>query len=92
MHKPKITVKKNLIIFHDEHDWLEIFQRIVNEHGPKIHVSYVFRRELGFSVRRHRGLMSANVKKDPTLMYYQDQIHLDFYTESAQSWFQLRYL
>jgi hypothetical protein len=24
--------------------------------------------------------------------YYENQIHLDFYSESAQSWFQLRYL
>jgi hypothetical protein len=25
-------------------------------------------------------------------MYYEDQVHLDFYNESAQSWFMLRYL
>jgi hypothetical protein len=25
-------------------------------------------------------------------MHYQEQIHVDFYNQSAQSWFQLKYL
>jgi hypothetical protein len=25
-------------------------------------------------------------------MHYEDQVHLDFYNESTQSWFQLKYL
>jgi hypothetical protein len=28
----------------------------------------------------------------PSMMHYEDQVHVDFYNEAAQSWFQLRYL
>lgn len=88
----KITVKKNLIIFHNEHEWDTIFARMVKEFGVKIAISFVMKRELGFTVRRHQGLVSANSKKDPSKMYYEQQVHLDFYNESTQSWFLLRYV
>jgi len=91
MHK--VTVKKNLIIFHAPHEWNEIYHQIFVDFGIKMSVSYVLKRELGFVVRHHKGLIHAGgSKKDPSLMYYQDQIHLDFYSDSAQSWFQLKYL
>ena len=53
------------------------------------------RRELGFTVRDHQGLVPAYTKPRPgqeNIMRYQLQVHLDFYTEAAQSWFILKYL
>jgi hypothetical protein len=88
----KVTVKRNLIVFHDPADWEPILQKLVDNHGPTIRISWVMRRELGFTWRNHQGLASANIAKDPNRMYYQAQIHLDFFNESAQSWVQLRYL
>jgi hypothetical protein len=88
----KVTVKRNLIVFHDPADWEPILQKLIQAHGPKISISWVMRRELGFTVRSHLGLAPVGLAKDPTRMFYQPQIHLDFFNESAQSWFQLRYL
>lgn len=88
----KITVKKNLIIFHKPEEWDDLFQVILRDFGTKMAISFVLRRELGFTVRQHTGLMSANSKLDPSLKYYEYQVHLDFYSEAAQTWFQLKYL
>jgi hypothetical protein len=96
----KITVKKNLIIFHNPHDWEPIQYQLGLDYGTKIMISYVCRRELGFTVRHHKGLEPHEkeiweVMKDEGWKHryhYQDQIHLDFYNEAAQSWFMLKYL
>jgi hypothetical protein len=88
----KITVKKNLIIFHKHEEWEKIYQQILQDFGNKMTISFVLKRELGFTVRQHKGLMPANSKLDPSLKYYEYQVHLDFYSESAQTWFQLKYL
>ena len=63
-------------------------------------ISYVCKRELGFTVRRHRGLEQhdettwAVMKSEgwDNRYYYQEQIHLDFYNLSQQTWFVLKYL
>jgi len=81
----QITVKRNLIIFHSPTEWDKIYQQIVLVYGIRMSVSYVIKKELGFTVRRHKGLVPPN-------NYYKDQVHLDFYSEAAQSWFQLKYL
>lgn len=90
---PKITVKKNLIIFHHRGDWIAIYSRILADHGMGMAVRTRLRRELGFTYRDHQhwvnelsGLGGAMVR------YPEEQVHLDFYNEAAQTWFQLRYL
>jgi len=101
----KTTVRPNLIIFHDPQDWEGIRQQLVRDHGAAtLMISWRLRRELGFTVRQHRGLVSWRDKYDVSepwhltyedvrhRMTYEDQIHLDFYSESAQTWFVLRYL
>jgi hypothetical protein len=93
----KVTIKRRLIIFHKPQQWVDIQARLVADYGEKIAISYVMRRELGFSVRRHQGLVPNDPVVEPKLewgssMHYEDQIHLDFYSDAAQSWFQLRYL
>ena len=89
----KPTVKKNLIIIHNCNDWEIIKEKLIDEHGVTILMRHKMKRDLGFTVREHRGLMPVPALKDNKMYYYyEDQIHLDFYNESSLSWFQLRYL
>ena len=97
----KITVKRNLIIFHNPYDWCLLTERIKADYGDKILlISWRLKRKLGFTVRNHKGLEPHD--KDTWEMmksegwdkrhYYQDQIHLDFWTEAQMSFFMLKYL
>ena len=93
----RITIKKNLIIFHKPADWLEIYAAIQRDFGFKMAISFVLKRELGFTVRNHMGLApvekpGVNRYGDKQTHYYEEQVHLDFFSEAAQSWFQLKYL
>ena len=91
MHK--ITVKKNLIVFHHPGDWIDIYSKILQDFGMGMAVRPRMRRELGFVYRHHQGLVpNENPYKDGSNMRYEEQVHLDFYSEAAQSWFQLKYL
>jgi hypothetical protein len=90
---PSIVVRKNLIIFRKPHEWQLIKDQLIQEHGARIGISWVMRRELGFTVRRHQALVPTGYQRDGKPdMRYQDQIHLDFFNQSTQTWFQLRYL
>ncbi len=90
---PKVTVKKNLIIFHRPGEWSDIYAKILQEYGMGMAVRTRLRRELGFTYRHHRGLEpNESPRENGPTHHYQDQVHLDFYNESTQSWFQLRYL
>ena len=97
----KIQIKKNLIIFRKPYEWYELANHLRIEYGQSIMlISSKCKRELGFTVRHHKGL----VPHDPIdweLMkaegwnnryHYEDQIHLDFYNEVQMSWFVLKYL
>jgi hypothetical protein len=96
----KISIKHNLIVFHNPKDWAEINNRLILEHGPAITISWRCKRELGFTVRRHQGLEPHSqenwkVMKDQgwqNRYHYQDQIHPDFYDQACQSFFVLKYL
>jgi hypothetical protein len=96
----KVTIKKNLIIFHRPYEWSEIQQQLTVDFGPSIAISFVCKRELGFTVRRHKGLV-PHPQVEWEIMksqgwdhryHYEDQVHLDFYNEAAQTWFVLKYL
>jgi hypothetical protein len=88
-----ITVKKNLIVFHNKDDWSAIRELILKEHGLRMTISFVMRRDLGFTVRNHTAWISSGKRKgEYELKYPEDQVHLDFYGEGSQSWFQLKYL
>lgn len=89
----KITVKKNLIVFHSPGEWSDVYAKILRDYGMGMALRTRLRSELGFTYRFHRGLVpNPNPRRDGPNMYYQDQVHLDFYNESTQSWFQLKYL
>ena len=96
----KVTVKPGLIIFHNVDAWSLLFRQLLQEHGNKIAISTVCRRELGFTIRRHKGLEPYPEVEWQTMKsegwnhryHYQDQIHLDFYDPAQQTWFVLKYL
>lgn len=97
----RVTVKKNLIIFHSPDDWEQVLDRLAADFGTVIRMRHIMRRELGFTARDHQGL-EPNTRLGPTELissreydrgyHYQQQVHLDFYNEAAQSWFILKYL
>lgn len=100
----KIEIKKNLIVFRKPWEWEAVSARLIQEYGPSIMISWKCRRELGFSVRRHKGLVRWADDQDykeeeewlePDLKnryHYEDQVHLDFYNEAQQSFFMLKYI
>jgi len=90
--KSKVIVKKNLIIFRNPGEWSDIYARILREFGMGMAVRTRLRRELGFTYRTFQEWIVFDRSGDRERKYCEDQIHLDFYNESAQSWFILRYL
>jgi len=97
----KVTVKQNLIIFHKPYEWYELANRLRDEYGQSIMlISARCRRELGFTVRHHKGLVEHSkdtweVMKSEgyhNRYHYEEQVHLDFYNPAQQSWFVLKYL
>jgi len=99
----KVTTKKNLIIFHNPDEWHTVLDRLAEDFGQTIRMRHIMRRELGFTARDHRGLEPNQPRPGSVLdpyawgtapagYHYDYQVHLDFYTESSQSWFILKYL
>ena len=96
----KVTIKKNLIVFHNPNDWEPIQYQLRQDYGHKIMLSWVCKRELGFTVRRHKGLEPHDSAEWEVMKsegwkhryHYQEQVHLDFYNEAQQTWFVLKYL
>jgi len=91
-----ITVKTDLIIFDSEDLWEPIRKKIVAEYGPSHLFRWVSRRELGFTVRLHQHwiTINKNIYGDDITprRHCQNQVHLDFFNDSALTWFQLKYL
>jgi len=96
----KVTIKPGLIIFHKVADWEPIQYQLGLDYGTRIMLSWVCKRELGFTIRRHKGLEPHDENTWEVMKsegwhqrhHYQEQIHLDFYNEAAQTWFVLKYL
>ena len=101
----KIEIKHNLIVFRKPYEWYEIRDRIKQDYGVNIFaISWRTKRELGFTVRNHKGLVKW--EEDAAFQgqtdwlpdefknryHYEDQVHLDFYNESQMSGFVLKYL
>ena len=97
----KVTIKRNLIIFHSVREFEELHHHLLEEHGrATMLVSWRMKRELGFTIRHHKGL-EPHEKEIWEVMkeegwkhryHYEDQVHLDFYNEAQQTFFVLKYL
>lgn len=71
-------------------DWAPILIKIEQEYGRAIAlISFAMKRELGFQVRHHRFWQSGRNEFDGEHVL---EIHLDFDTESAATYFRLKYL
>jgi hypothetical protein len=89
----KVTLKKNLIIFHKPGLWADIYGMILRDYGQGMMIRSRLQRELGFTYRNHRALVPNEYQSlGMPNMHYEAQVHLDFYNEAAQSWFELKYL
>jgi hypothetical protein len=97
----KTTIKPNLIVFHDVREFEELHHRLLEEHGrATMLVSWRMKRELGFTIRHHKGLVPHDSVEWEFLKeegwkhryHYESQVCLDFWSESAQSFFILKYL
>ena len=87
----KVRIKQNTVIFEHESEWNFVREQIKRDFGDKIFaISWRLKRELGFTVRHHNALVSWF--EDREKYYYSNQIHLDFFSEPAQSWFVLKYI
>jgi hypothetical protein len=87
----KTKIKHNLVVFEHEEDWEIIREKIKQDFGvATISISWRLKRELGFTVRHHYTPISF----DTTDSYFSSgrEVHLDFFNESAHSWFVLKYL
>ena len=91
-----IVIKRNLIIFDNEDLWEPIKQKILAEYGNHLMISWVMKRELGFTVRFHQNWITVDKNHfgDDIVprRHCQNQVHLDFFKDATQSWFQLKYL
>jgi len=88
----EVIVKKNLIIFCNAGDWHSIYSQILRDYGMGMAVRTRLRRELGFTYRMHQQWIEFDRSEGHARKYCQEQVHVDFYNEAAQSWFQLKYL
>lgn len=88
----EVIVKKNLIIFRNAGDWHPIYSQILKDYGMGMAVRTRLRRELGFTYRIHQEWIEFDQSEGRARKYCEEQVHVDFYNEAAQSWFQLKYM
>lgn len=71
-------------------EWAAIRERLVQEYPPSvIIIREVMKRELGFTVRRHREWIEQPGHEG---YYPRDNIYLDFYNDNQETFFRLKYL
>lgn len=88
----QVIIKQKLIIFRKKGVWADIYSTILRDYGMGMAVRTRLRRELGFTYRNHQQWIVFDMTGDRERKYLEEQVHLDFYSEAAQSWFILRYL
>ena len=71
-------------------EWIPLQQRLVEDHGlGVINISWVCRRELGFTIRHHR-LWQADAYDG--YGEWENVVILDFYDTAKETLFRLKYL
>lgn len=79
---------KPLNLTHKEYD--RIKADLVATHGKKILISWVCKRELGFTFRDHRRY-NSDINSDDWRDVHSEWV-VDFYNEAAETMFRLKYL
>ena len=59
-------------IRYSKYDWGRLWPKIKEGHPPSINISWVCKKELGFTISEHRGPDE----------FHSHEIHLDFYDEA----------
>lgn len=71
--------------------WDSILQQLKTEYPPSVFLIRTKMREvLGFTPRLHRQWISES--HEYSRGYYRERVHLDFYNDSAETFFTLKYL
>lgn len=74
-------------------EWGHIQKLLAQEYPPSYTLMRsVMRRELGFTPRFHVNWVASATDYDEAFTYPRDEVHLDFYNESAKTFFILKYL
>ena len=69
-------------------EWLHLRDSLVRDFGSKILISWVMRRECGFTMREHH----VWHKKQTDFGEYSETVYcLDFYDEQMKVWYLLKY-
>jgi hypothetical protein len=90
---PEVIVRKNLIIFCSTKHWDDVWQKILADNSSNIVISWVLKRELGFTVRRHEKWITFTPSGSQVERHrLNNEVHLDFFNEAALTWVQLKYL
>ena len=63
-------------------EWEHLRESLIKDHGQKILISWVMRRECGFTIREHTEWSDHG---------YSTKYCLDFYCEQMKVWFLLKY-
>lgn len=79
------------IIFEEKVWDQEIWPGIVSEYGKKIAITWVCKRELGFTVRRHTEYQLQVEDRWSSYPRKNTKVHLDFYDEQMRTLFLLKY-
>ncbi len=73
----------------DQKDWeTRVWPALLETHGKSIAITYVCKRKLGFTVRRHRKEVEDS---EDFWAYDKTFIHLDFYDEQQKLMFMLKW-
>jgi hypothetical protein len=82
----------------DEEQWLIIYNRIAQEYPASVLlISSARKKELGFTVRKHREWVSRNRgdiwgTPESRTGYTKEWVCLDFYDDVKETWFRLKFL
>lgn len=80
------TRRKPITLTHKQHR--KIVKQLIETYGQKITISFVCRRELGFTFREHQQFNDHNDGwRDKWSTWY-----VDFYSEEAETMFRLQFL
>lgn len=79
-----------------EQEWYFLHKKLLEEYPPSVMLlRYKMKEVLGFTVREHKEWIEtkpASEKQIRAKGYYKTSICLDFYNDSMETWFRLKYL
>lgn len=72
--------------------WRQILTILHSEHPPSVFaIRDKMKRVLGFTVRQHNQWIPTKSQNDEDRGYYNEEIHLDFYSDNKRTMFLLKF-